>query len=592
MAIENKKVVYQVFTRLFGNKVTINKPWGTIEENGVGKFNDFTDIALQEIKNLGVTHIWYTGVIHHALIGDYTEFGISNDNPEIVKGRAGSPYAIKDYYNVNPDLAVDVSKRMEEFEALIERTHNNGLKVIIDIVPNHVARKYEGKNNPLGVYDFGVNDNKSVEYDRNNDFYYIVNQHFESPSSPNYKPLNGEYSPVFDTKFEEFPAKWTGNGSRNTKPDINDWYETIKLNYGIRPDGSKDFDELPTEYYQKNYTKHFHFWNEKNVPPTWKKLIDIALFWTEKGVDGFRYDMAEMAPMEFWSYMNSSIKMKNPDSFLMAEVYNPNEYRNYIYYGKMDYLYDKVETYDHLKAVIQGKTVPDGLSHIRYKNNDIEKHLLTFLDNHDEQRLANEAFAGTAERGKPLMVVSATINSAPTMIYFGQEVGESANFDSGFGKSTRTSIFDYCGVPNHQRWMNNGKFDGGQLLESEKQLRDFYKKLLNFVGQSEALTGAFDEIQTINRNEAEGYDSEIYSFVRYTENEKLIVVSNFSWVKSNHFTLKIPQYIIEKWNIVDGKYSVTNQLYGETFSLTIENNIGFISLNIKPSESFILKIEI
>ena len=129
-------------------------------------------------------------------------------------------------------------------------------------------------------------------------------------------------------------------------------------------------------------------------------------------------------------------------------------------------------------------------------------------------------------------------------------------------------------------------------MESEKQLRDFYKKLLNFVIQSEALTGAFDEIQTINRNETEGYDSEIYSFVRYTENEKLIVVSNFSWVKSNHFTLRIPQYIIEKWNIVDGKYSVTNQLYGEIFSLTIENNIGFISLNIKPSESFILKIEI
>ena len=123
---EEKKVVYQVFTRLFGNTNSTNKPWGTLEENGVGKFEDFTDKALKEIKELGVTHIWYTGVLHHAMVTDYTEFGISNDDPDVVKGRAGSPYAVKDYYNVDPDLAVNPENRMQEFEDLTARTHKAG----------------------------------------------------------------------------------------------------------------------------------------------------------------------------------------------------------------------------------------------------------------------------------------------------------------------------------------------------------------------------------------------------------------------------------------------------------------------------------
>ena len=339
---EKKIVVYQVFTRLFGNKNTTNTPWGTINENGVGKFNDFTDKALTEIKNLGVTHIWYTGVPHHALVNDYTSIGISNDDPEVVKGRAGSPYAVKDYYNVNPDLAVNPSKRLEEFENLITRTHKNGLKLLIDIVPNHIARKYEGKSNPKGVQDFGAEDNTTVEYARDNNFYYLPKQAFVVPTSQKYQPLNGEKNPLIDGKFNENPAKWTGNGTRLAKPDINDWYETVKINYGIRPDGSKDFDELPSGFDKKSYAEHFAFWEGKSVPNSWKKFRDIALYWIEKGVDGFRYDMAEMVPYEFWSYMNSAIKMKNPTAFLLAEVYNPKEYRNYIHLGKMDFLYDKV----------------------------------------------------------------------------------------------------------------------------------------------------------------------------------------------------------------------------------------------------------
>ena len=588
--VEKKKVVYQVFTRLFGNKNTTNKPWGTIAENGVGKFNDFTNTALTEIKDLGVTHIWYTGVPHHALVNDYTKYGISNDDPEVVKGRAGSPYAVKDYYNVNPDLAVDPARRLEEFEALIERTHKHGLKVIIDIVPNHIARKYIGFTNPAGVRDFGADDNTNVEYDRNNNFYYIPGQHFQVPTSDSYKPLNGESNPLIDGTFDENPAKWTGNGSRMAKPDINDWYETVKVNYGIRPDGSKDFPELPDGFENKSYKEHFDFWKDKDVPSSWKKFRNIALYWTAKGVDGFRYDMAEMVPYEFWSFMNSAIKMKKPDAFLMAEVYNPNEYRNYIHKGKMDYLYDKVATYDKLKDIIQGKSNTDGLSDIQHSMADIEHHMLHFLDNHDEQRLASPEFAGSGEKGKPLMVVSATIGSSPTMIYFGQEVGEAGNENGGFGTHSRTSIFDYVGVPNHQRWMNGGKFDSGQLSQSEKDLRDFYKRLLNFSLKSDALMGQFQEIQGVNRHETANYDEKIYSYVRWSDVEKLIVVANFSKYKNFTFDLKVPADVVSKWQLHDGAYPVKDQLYGSTSTLKVTNGVGVLHVSIKGTESFIFKL--
>jgi glycosidase len=586
---EKKIVVYQVFTRLFGNKNTNNKPWGTIEENGVGKFNDFTDKALREISDLGVNYIWYTGVPHHALIRDYTTLGVSNDDPDVVKGRAGSPYAVKDYYNVNPDLAVNPVNRLQEFDSLVARTHKAGLKLLIDIVPNHIARKYEGKSNPLGVRDFGAADDVTVEYKRDNNFYYIPNSQFEVPDEIN--PLNGEDNPLSDGKFQEIPAKWTGNGSKMAIPDKNDWYETVKVNYGIRPDGSKDFPEPPAGYYTKSYKVHFEFWRTKNVPSSWIKFRDIALYWTAKGVDGFRYDMAEMVPYEFWSYMNSAVKMKNPDAFLLAEVYNPDEYRNYIRLGKMDYLYDKVETYDKLKDIIQGRSLPDGLTDIQKGMEDIEHHMLHFLDNHDEQRLASAEFAGTSEKGKPLMVVSTTISSAPTMIYFGQEVGEAANENAGFGMHSRTSIFDYVGVPNHQRWMNNGKFDGGLLTDKEKELRDFYKRLLNFSINSSALMGEFDEIQTINRQSTSGFDAGIYAYTRWSDTQKLIVVTNFSWIKTSSFELKVPSNIIQKWSLKDGIYTITDQLYEKsTVKLEVINGEGTVHMTVEPSESFIYQL--
>jgi glycosidase len=441
----------------------------------------------------------------------------------------------------------------------------------------------------LGIKDFGAADDVTVDYKRNNNFYYIPNTPFEIPDTA--KPLNGESNPLIDGKFEENPAKWTGNGSRMAKPDKNDWYETVKINYGIHPDGSKDFPELPSGFDTKSYQEHDAFWKGKDVPDSWDKFKDIALYWTAKGVDGFRFDMAEMVPYEFWSYMNSAIKVNNPDAFLLAEVYNPKEYRNYIHLGKMDYLYDKVETYDKLKDIIQGRALPDGLSAIQNGLADIEHHMLHFLDNHDEQRLASPEFAGTPQKGKPLMVVSTTISSSPTMVYFGQEVGEAGNENAGFGTHSRTSIFDYIGVPSHQRWMNGGAFDGGLLTKEEKELRDFYKRILNFSLNSSALMGKYQEIQEVNRQTTAGYDSGIYAFTRWSATQKLIVITNFSWLTTSNFELKIPSDIIEKWNLKDGNYTIKDQLYNKSSTLLqVVNGEGKVQITIAPSESFIYQL--
>lgn len=589
---EGKPVVYQVFTRLFGNTNSNNKPWGTIEENGVGKFNDFTDRALDEIKSMGVTHIWYTGVPHHDVIRDYTQYGISNDDPDVVKGRAGSPYAVKDYYNVNPDLAVDPAKRMEEFDALIERTHKHGMKVIIDIVPNHVARNYQSISRPEGVSDFGENDDTSVEYKRNNNFYYIPGKAFQVPVSENgYMPLGGEYNLLSDGKFDENPAKWTGNGARLAQPGFYDWYETVKVNYGVKPDGTYDFDLLPEDFGMKDIQAHVEFWKDKNVPDSWMKFRDIALFWLDKGVDGFRYDMAEMVPVEFWSYMNSALKTKRPDAFLLAEVYNPSLYRDYIFKGKMDYLYDKVQLYDTLKHIMQGHGSTDKLPAIYDDLADIEHHMLHFLENHDEQRIASAGFAGKAEKGKPAMVVSTCLSTSPTMIYFGQNVGEPGDGNPGFGSETRTTIFDYWGVPAHQRWMNNGKFDGGQLSPGEKDLNEFYRTLLSFSASSKALTGNYHQIHSFNRENTENYTNKIFSFVRWKDNERLIIVSNFS--ETEHaFDLKLDAETVNAWNLEDGTIKLTDQLGGDhNFELKIQKGQATIQLNLKGLDSVILKLQ-
>ncbi|HEY8568504.1 alpha-amylase family protein [Microbulbifer sp.] len=586
-----KPVIYQVMTRLFGNTNPTNKPWGTIEENGVGKFSDFTPQALAEIRALGADYIWYTGALHHALVRDYTDYGIANDDPDVVKGRAGSPYAIKDYYSVNPDLASDPAQRMEEFKALIQRSHDAGLKVIIDIVPNHVARNYQSLDKPDGVRDFGADDDTSVAYARDNNFYYVPGESFQVPvAEDGYQPLNGEAHTLVDGEFSEMPAKWTGNDSRAPQPAQGDWYETVKINFGVRPDGSHDFPALPAEYAQKDFRAHAEFWAEQDVPDTWKKFRQITDYWLAIGVDGFRYDMSGMVPVEFWSYLNSSIKMQKPDALLLAEIYEPEVYRDYIRLGKMDYLYDKVGTYDAIRAVMEGKAGTDPLVDIQQSLDGIEEHMLRFMENHDEQRIGSPEFAGNPRAGIPAMVVSATISGAPTLVYFGQELGEPGAGDAGFGKASRTTIFDYWSVPSIRRWNNDGQFNSAQLSESEQSLRAFYSKLLNFSHQSPALTGEYLDLHRYNREHGENYGEQHYSFARWSGDDRLLVIANFA-AADTAAKLKIPAELTKSWQLAPGKYTLTNQLQPGSVELTVAEDLtGTAQLALPALSGQILKL--
>ncbi|NBP70928.1 MAG: alpha-amylase, partial [Cytophagia bacterium] len=243
-----KVVVYQLMTRLFANTNTTNKPFGSIEENGVGKFNDINNEALQSLKALGITHVWYTGVLEHATMTDYTSFGIKKDDPDVIKGRAGSPYAIKDYYDVDPDLAVDVKNRMKEFEQLVDRTHQNGLKLIIDFIPNHVARSYQSDAKPANVRDLGEDDDKRVAFKATNNFYYLPGESFRVPEES--QAMAKTLYPGKDGRYEEIPAKVTGNDQFTSSPGINEWFETVKLNYGVDVQNGKTnyFDPIPNTW--------------------------------------------------------------------------------------------------------------------------------------------------------------------------------------------------------------------------------------------------------------------------------------------------------------------------------------------------------
>lgn len=583
-----KTVIYQVLVRLFGNTCTRNVPYGTKQENGVGKFSDLTDAALEGIKQLGTTHIWLTGVLHHALVGDYTHIGIPNDIPYLVKGRAGSPYAIKDYYNVNPDLADDPTKRLEEFVALVERIHQHGLKVIIDIVPNHVARCYHSISMPKGVQDFGAQDNIQVGYSRDNNFYYNIGEFLSLPSTTiGYTPEDTALRQLSQSPYKEYPAKWTGN-SRSSSLALTDWYETVKLNYGVAPDGHKDFEALPPEMALWDVGAHYAFWQSKLVPDTWKKFKEIAAYWLDFGVDGFRYDMAEMVPVEFWSYLNAFIKSRRPDAFLMAEIYNPESYRPYLHIGKMDALYNKVGLYDTLRDIICYEHSTDRIDWTQDTLSDIWPRMLHFMENHDEQRIASEGFARDPQYALPAMAVSAHLNDASVMVYFGQEVGEAARENAGFGSPTRTSIFDYIGVPAHQRWVNGKRYDGGALTPEEVALREYYCRLLNL-----PIVGAFRNIHQYNRAYTPYYNDKVYSFVRETVQEKWLVIANFSKRDGFGFELQVPPELLTTWDLPNGSYPLSDKLYGEVqthFHRT--DSYGRMRVDIAPLQTLFFKLEV
>ncbi|MCF0196741.1 MAG: alpha-amylase [Bacteroidaceae bacterium] len=501
-------IIYQVFTRLFGNSCECPVKNGSIEQNGCGKFADFTSKALKELSELGATHVWYTGVIEHATQTDYSAYGIANDHPAVVKGKAGSPYAIKDYFDVDPDLATDVSKRMSEFTRLVARTHKAGLKVVIDFVPNHVARRYHSDVCPKGYDDLGSGDDTSVPFSPQNNFYYFPGQTLSSD---------------FDLDdYVETPARVSGNDVVSPFVRVTDWYETVKLNYGVDV-----FD---------GRSSHF-----SPIPDTWHKMLAILLFWAAKGVDAFRCDMAEMVPVEFWGWAIPCVKARHPSIEFIAEVYNPAEYHNYVRVGGFDYLYDKVGLYDTLRAVVCGSASAQQITRCWQRVGDFGDHMLNFLENHDEQRLASDFFAGDARKGRPALLVAALMNTNPLMIYFGQELGERGMEEEGFsGRDGRTTIFDYHRVESVQRWVNGGKFNLKKLSRDEIALRKFYQNVLRLKRDNETLReGKFFDLMYVN-----GHLHQQYVFCRKSDRELILVLSNFAET-DQRLQVSLPQAMFE-----------------------------------------------
>lgn len=569
MGPENQRMVlYQIFTRLFGNSNTTNKPWGTLEENGVGKFGDISSKALEELKKMGFTHIWYTGVIEHATLTDHTRHHIPLNDADVVKGRAGSPYAIKDYYDVNPDLAVKASNRMQEFEALVGRTHRAGMKVLIDFVPNHVAREYRSDMKPEGVKDFGEDDDDTQAFAPDNNFYYLPGEEFQAPEG--YTPLGDLSFPTKNGKFEENPAKATGNDVFSPRPSVNDWFETTKLNYGVD--------------YLNGRSKHF-----EGIPDTWEKMRDILLYWAGKGVDGFRCDMAEMVPVEFWGWATKEVKARHPGITFTAEIYNPDAYKDYIFKGGFDYLYDKVEMYDTLKNIIQHRNSTDGITGIWQKQEGIGPNMLRFLENHDEQRIASPDFAGDMWKGIPMMAAAAFMHTGPVMMYFGQEVGEPGKGASGFsGDDGRTTIFDYWGVPEHVKWANKGKFDGARLSKEQQKLRRAYRDILRAANGQEALReGRFYDLHYCNRNrQYTGYSDKVYAFVRHTKKQALLVTINFA-EEAQVANIKIPK---AAWDAFGLKGKVSVQANGKAVDLDPVQD-GELALKLGPMSYQLTELE-
>ena len=537
-----KLVIYQVFTRTFGNKNSNRKPNGTLAENGVGKMNDFDVATLQQIKSLGINTIWYTGVIRHATCTDYSAFGIPRQTPRVVKGKAGSPYAITDYYDIDPDIADNVAERMSEFEDLVKRTHKEGLKVIIDFVPNHVAREYKSICKPKGVKDLGETDDTGKHFDANNNFYYCPNEPLDTSAIPLPNGIETDNSNEMAAEYAETVARCTGNDRFDAHPQANDWYETVKLNYGI------DYCDWGGR------STHF-----EPIPDTWHKMTDILLFWAAKGIDGFRCDMAEMVPHEFWQYATEKVKAQYPHIVFIGEVYDPNQYRTYVAAG-FDYLYDKVGMYDCLRDVMCGHRSASNISQQWQAIDDIREHILYFLENHDEQRIASDFFCGNMQKGIPALIVSALFQRNPMMIYAGQEFGERGMDSEGFsGVDGRSTIFDYWSVDA----IRKGFFERSELSAEQLQLEKDYRTILNICNSEKAVSEGktFDLMYANEANE--DFDSnKMFAFLRSFGNTTLLVVVNFGEAEA-HVRVNIPAHAFDYMELTEGKKDMVDLLSGD-----------------------------
>ena len=551
--MKDKVIIYQVFTRLYGNRNTTRQENGTIEENGCGKMADFTPEVLKGMAQMGISHVWYTGIIRHATVTDYSVYGIPRQHSAVVKGKAGSPYAITDYYDVDPDLAMNVNQRMQEFEQLVARTHEAGLKMIIDFVPNHVARQYHSVCKPVGVKDLGEDDHTDCGFDPvNNNFYYCPGQRFV----PYFDLYHGEQEP-----YMEEPAKATGNDHFDNAPGKNDWYETVKLNYGV-------------DYYAGGIG---HF---EPIPDTWKKMTDILLFWASKGIDGFRCDMAEMVPAEFWSYATAIVKQKYKNIIFVGEVYNPNEYRHYIASG-FDWLYDKVGMYDTMRAVICHHAPASAISGAWQQTDDIRDHMLYFLENHDEQRIASDFFAADAVKGVPAMMASLLMQQNPFMLYAAEEYGEHGMDKEGFsGNDGRTTIFDYWSIDTLCRAAAK------KLTTKEKQLFDIHKRTMLIARKEKAIReGVFFDLMYVN-----GQLERQYVFLRQAGHDLLLVAVNFDDY-AVAIDVNFPAHAFEYLKVKEGTYVATDLLTKEKEEITLKADSS-VRLTLDSRGGCVLKMKV
>ena len=546
-----KVLIYQTFTRLFGNRNLTRKENGTLAENGCGKMNDFTPKVLKELAQTGYSHVWYTGIIRHATQTDYTAYGIPRQHPAVVKGKAGSPYAITDYYDVDPDLAVDVKQRMQEFEQLVKRTHEAGMKVIIDFVPNHVARQYKSICKPRGVKDLGESDQTLHGFDPQNNFYYCPGERF----APYFDLYNGEAEP-----YLEEPAKATGNDHFDNAPGRNDWYETVKLNYGV-------------DYYAGRIG-HFD-----PIPDTWQKMTNILLFWAKKGVDAFRCDMAEMVPAEFWVYATKAVRKKFKHIVFMGEVYNPFEYRHYLESG-FDWLYDKVGMYDTMRSVVCRMESASAITQAWQQTDDIRDHMVYFLENHDEQRIGSDFFAARPVKGVPAMIASVLMYKNPFMLYAGEEYGERGMDREGFsGNDGRTTIFDYWSIDTLCR------ASAKKLTADEEHIFDIHQKTLQLARKEKTVAeGLSFDLMYVNQ-----HLQRQYAFLRKAEGELLLVVVNFEDQEAV-IDVTVPAHAFDYMDMKEKNVIATDLLTKEKLAIRLKRD-GSVRMAVPANSGRVWKVK-
>lgn len=562
-----KLIIYQAFPRIFTNTNDSCVPSGTYEQNGSGKLRDLTLKLLRSLKDMGINTIWLTGIIEMATKTAFDDGRIPADNPNVVKGEAGSPYAIKDYYDVAPSLATETGRRMKEFEATVRRVHSAGLKLIIDFVPNHTARVYHSDSAPIGIEDFGAGDDISKFFARDNNYYYITNQRF-APSFDIARPGTQPYV--------EFPAKATGNDCFTAFCDETDWYETVKLNYGWDPgDWSTHYDP---------------------VPDTWLKMLHILRFWAAKGIDGFRCDMVFMVPREFWHWAIPQVKKDWPDVIFIGEIYDVDAYRPFLEYCHFDYLYDKVNLYDTLKGIECNNMSAAQLSSCWQRVDGIGDSMLNFLENHDEVRFASREFAGNPAKAVPFLVVSAMISRGPFMIYYGQELGEMALDNEGFaGDNNRSTIFDYWSYDTLRRWYDNGRCSTRRLTPHEKWLRSVYSRVLNLCNSLEAVReGNFFDLMYVNLRNPKFDPHRQFAFIRYSDSEAYLFVVNFD-SKAANIGVNIPDLAFGMVGIKEGIFHTTDMLWGLDHTVDIARGkpvtmeVGGYDALILPLQKIIAK---